>query len=266
MNINRNSLLGRTADITIDRRKGYRNIRYKNITYSVSAGCFAAEKDLSEGAHTIYIIGAENTSDTFRGTIISTIRRKDNGQLLLVAAPEGKFFYEPEIRACLSFFERQHSSDFEFYMTISCGIILYKDYGDRIRFLLAQDRKTGEVGFIKGKLEFGETEKDTAIREITENTGINVILDDGFRSEYTEGTSEASRRKTVMFMAQYKEKVIKIPEDCRYRTLNLEFAQAMRRLDNPQERILLMEAKDYYENKRKSSEDSRRTKKEISVC
>lgn len=266
MNKNRNSLLGRTADITIDRQRGFRNIRHKNITYSVRVGCFAAEKNIDKGRHVIYIIGAENTSDTFSGTIISTIRRHDTGQIILVAAPEGKFFYEPEIRACLRFYERQHSSDFEFYMTIACGIILYKDYGDRIRFLLAEDRITGEVGFIKGRLEFGETEKDTAVREITENTGINVKLTDGFRSEYIEGTSENKKQKTVMYMAQYTEKVIRIPEDCRFRTVNLEFAAAMKRLENPQERILLMEAKDFYENKRKSSDDMRGTKKEVSVC
>lgn len=262
----RNSLLGRTADITIDRQSGCRNIRHKNITYSVRTGCFAAEKNLAVKKHIIYIIGAENTSDTFRGTIISTIRRKDTGQLLLVAAPEGKFFYEPQIRECIGFYERQHQSDFEFYMTIDCGIILYKDYGDRIRFLLAKDRATGKTGFIKGALEFGETEKEAAVREITHSTGINVNITDDFRTEYIQGNSENKKKKIVMFLAQYSEKVIKIPEECSFRTVNLEFAEAMKQLDNPQERILLMEARDYYENKRKSSENMRRTEKEVSLC
>lgn len=263
---NRNSLLGRTADITIDRQSGCRNIRHKNITYSVRTGCFAAEKEKTVKKYLIYIIGAENTSDTFRGTIISTIRRKDTGQLLLVAAPEGKFFYEPQIRECIGFYERQHQSDFEFYMTIECGIILYKDYGDRIRFLLARDIVTGKTGFIKGPLEFGETEKETAVREITGKTGINVNLTEEFRTEYINGISENRKKKIVMFLAQYKEKVIKIPEDCGFRTVNLEFEQAIKALDDPQERIILLEARDYYEKNRKSSENMRGAEKEVSLC
>ena len=118
-------------------------------------------------------------------------------------------------------------------MTIDCGIILYKDYGDRIRFLLAKDRVTGKTGFIKGALEFGETEKEAAVREITYSTGINVNITDDFRTEYIQGNSENKKKKIVMFLAQYSEKVIKIPEECSFRTVNLEFAEAMKQLDNP---------------------------------
>ena len=80
MNVNRNSLLGRTADITIDRQLGSRNIRHRNITYSIQLGHFAAEKKSGKIKHLIYIIGAENTSNTFKGTIICTIKRNDTNQ------------------------------------------------------------------------------------------------------------------------------------------------------------------------------------------
>lgn len=255
MTINTNSLLGRTADITIDRQHGTRNIRHRNITYSVRSGYFAAEKNLRSGRHFIYIIGAENTSDTFKGTIISTIKRERTGQLLLVAAPAGKFFYEPQIRECLGFYEKQYDSEYDFYMSMSCGIILYKNEQGQKKFLLAENKKSGRVHFIKGEIVFGETEKETAVREVLEQTGIYADISEDFRSEYIYGTSEHTRERSVFFLAEYKESVIKLPMDSEFNVLSLDYDEAIRRLEYPQEIILLMEVRDYHERKRKSSED-----------
>lgn len=252
----RNSLLGRTADITIDRQQGSRNIGHKHVRYCVKTGFFTAEKELpKEKRHMIYIMGADDIPDEFHGMILATIKRPDTGQLLLVAAPDGKLFCEPQIRECLGFYERQHHSDFEFYMSIACGMILVKDYGDRIRFLLAEDKVTKKVGFIKDGIRYGETEKNAAVRTVYEYTGLKPELKPDFKSDYVTGTSDNRKQKTVVYFGQYKEKVIRMPEDCSFRTVNLEFDKAVRSLDDPQEKILLMEAKDYYESERKSTAD-----------
>ncbi len=251
MNKTRNSLLGRTADITVNKQYGTRNIGHKNVRYTVKTGCFTAEKDLpKEKQHTIYIMGAESVSDEFRGTILSTIRRP-SGQLLFAAAPEGVVYCEAQIRECLGFYERQHRSDFEFYMSVFCGMILIKDYGDRIRFLLAQDKKTGKISFIKDRISSGESEKNASLRIIYDNTGIRPELMEDFSTEYMLGTQDNRKHKIIVFLGQYREKVIRMPEDCPFRTVNLEFDKAMKSLDDPQERILLMEARDYYDNRRK---------------
>lgn len=252
MTKSRNSLLGRTADITIDKQQGTRNVGRKNISYCVKMGCFTAEKELPrDKQHMIYIMGAEEFSDDFRGTILATIRRPKTGQLLLVAAPEGRLFCEAQIAECLGFYERQYSSDFEFYMTIACGMILVKDYGDKIRFLLAEDKRTRKISIIKDIIRYGETEKDASLRIIDDYTGIHPEVKENFRTEYLLGSSDNRKQKTIIYLGQYKEKVIRMPEDCSFRTVNLEFDKAVRSLDDPQERILLMEAKDYYDNERK---------------
>lgn len=258
MNVNRNSLLGRTADITIDRQLGSRNIRHRNITYSIQLGHFAAEKKSGKVKHLIYIIGAENTSNTFKGTIICTIKRSDTNQLLLVAAPEGKHFYEVQIRECLGFFEKQYKSDYEFYMTKSCGIILYRIVDDAVQFLVSRDKKSGRISLIKGGIEFGESEKETAVREVLEKTGICAEISDDFRSEYVFGTSEHTREKSVFFMAEYGDVMLKTPEKSDYVLSAMTFEEAVRSLDYPQEIILLMEARDYYEQKRKSMRSDKR--------
>ena len=248
---NRNSLLGRDADITVDRQQGMRNVGRKSMSYLVKMGFFTAEKDLPrQERHMIYIMGAEDVSDDFRGKILATIKRPAGERLLFVAAPEGKLYCEQQIRECLGFYERQYKSDFEFFMTIVCGMILVKDYGDRIRFLLAEDKKTKKVSFIKDVINYGESEKQASVRVVNYFTGIKPDVDD-FKTEYTLGTPEGKKQKTIMYFGTYTERKLRIPEECSFRTVNLEFDQAIRSLDDPQERILLMEAKEHYDKKRK---------------
>lgn len=250
---NRNSLLGRDVSVTVDRQQGSRNVGRKGISFCVRMGFFTAEKDLPrQQRHMIYIMGAENVCEEFTGKILSVIKRPKTGQIILVTAPEGKLFCEQQIRECLGFYERQHNSDFEFYLTIVCGMILVKDYGDRIRFLLAEDKKTKKVSFIKDVISFGESEKQASVRVVNYYTGIKPDVDD-FKTEYTLGTADGKKQKTIMYFGMYTERKLRIPEDCRFRTVNLEFDEAIRSLDDPQERILLMEAKEHYDKKTKGS-------------
>lgn len=258
MSRNSNFLLGRTADITIDRQLGTRNIRHKNITYSIRQGYFAAEKNAGKKRHVIYIIGAENTSDTFEGMIIGTIKRRDTNELLLVASPVGKDFYEPQIRECLGFYEKQYSSKYEFYMEKSCGIILFSMEKNSYKFLLVEDKKNGHIGFPKGHIEFGETEKETAVREVLSKTGICVKISEQFRSEYVYATSENTRERFVYFLAEYDGHIPKIDDSRNLAALSLTFDEAVKKLDYPQDIILLMEARDYYDHKRKSTESMQR--------
>lgn len=58
---------------------------------------------------------------------------------------------------------------------VSCGCIIIKD--DKV--LLVQNIKGKHWSFPKGHMEDGETEKETAIREVKEETNIDVkIIDD----------------------------------------------------------------------------------------
>ena len=53
-------------------------------------------------------------------------------------------------------------------------------------------------------------------------------------------------------MAEYGDVMLKTPEKSDYVLSVMTFEEAVRSLDYPQEIILLMEARDYYEQKRKS--------------
>lgn len=57
----------------------------------------------------------------------------------------------------------------------SCGFVVYTDvFGER-RYLVIES-VNGDVGFPKGHAEAGESELETAIRELREEVGINAVI------------------------------------------------------------------------------------------
>ena len=70
------------------------------------------------------------------------------------------------------------------FKEFSCGAIVYKMRNCEPVFLLVNSRKNGLWGFPKGHVEKGESELETATREIFEETGINKIkFIENFRQE-----------------------------------------------------------------------------------
>ncbi|MDR3124453.1 MAG: NUDIX domain-containing protein [Endomicrobium sp.] len=66
----------------------------------------------------------------------------------------------------------------------SCGAVIYKIENANPVFLLVKSVKSSNWGLPKGHMEKGETEKETAVREIFEETGIKQLkFDDNFRQE-----------------------------------------------------------------------------------
>lgn len=65
----------------------------------------------------------------------------------------------------------------------SCGAVVFSRQKDEWNVLLIRHEKGRHISFPKGHVENGETEKQTAEREIFEETGINVTVDTDFRAE-----------------------------------------------------------------------------------
>lgn len=69
-------------------------------------------------------------------------------------------------------------------MEQSCGFVLFRQLGKN-RYYLLLHYKAGHWDFPKGHVEAGETKKETAIRELEEETTINQVeIIDGFLYEY----------------------------------------------------------------------------------
>lgn len=86
-------------------------------------------------------------------------------------------------------------------MERSCGAVLYKMIENEPHFVLV---KGAVFGFPKGHVEKGETEEMTAIREVSEETGIKPILDTNFRREvvYALPRKPGRKKRVVLFAAE----------------------------------------------------------------
>lgn len=69
----------------------------------------------------------------------------------------------------------------------SCGAVVYRKLDTGIEYLVIKSKAHGDWGFPKGHMEKGESEQETAKREVLEETGLSVTLIDEFRTtvEYT---------------------------------------------------------------------------------
>lgn len=82
----------------------------------------------------------------------------------------------------------------------SCGAIIYKFLDDELKILVVKHNR-GHYSFAKGHVEDGETEVETALREIKEETNLDVIIDDGFRFVNTYSPREGVIKDVIYFVA-----------------------------------------------------------------
>lgn len=83
----------------------------------------------------------------------------------------------------------------------SCGAVISRESGDGIEILLIRHKNGGHWSFPKGHVEDGETEEQTALREIREETGLQVRLDQAFRHTVSYSPKELVWKEVVYFAA-----------------------------------------------------------------
>ena len=91
----------------------------------------------------------------------------------------------------------------------SCGAVVFTRINGEIRYVLAQNLE-GYYGFPKGHMEPGETETETALREIREEVGLRPRLIPGFRTETEHPLPQKPGviKQIVYFLAEYEDQEI----------------------------------------------------------
>lgn len=85
----------------------------------------------------------------------------------------------------------------------SCGAVVYKKEEEKIYFLI-EEMKAGHYSIPKGHVENNETEIETALREIKEETNLEVNLDSNFREVVSYSPYEGCIKDVVFFVAEAK--------------------------------------------------------------
>lgn len=94
----------------------------------------------------------------------------------------------------------------------SCGAIVFRRFHKQIQVLIIQQIQ-GHYCFPKGHVEDNETEKQTAKREIKEETGLNVKFIKGFKHSLSYSPKKNIKKEVVYFLAILKGGKEKIQKD-----------------------------------------------------
>lgn len=92
----------------------------------------------------------------------------------------------------------------------SCGVIIYRKIYNDLEFLTISHSYDGHWGFPKGHVEENESEEETAIREVCEESGLKVTLVDGFRAKVQYSPKEGVTKEVIYFLAKVYDDAVYI--------------------------------------------------------
>lgn len=199
------AMLGKTVHIVIDRPIGYVHVKngitfHYPVNYGYIPGLMAGDGDEQD----VYILGVDEPLEEFTGRIIGVVRRKDDNEDKLVAAPEGVLFHQGQIAEAVHFVEQYFDSTFESIFHRSCGIIPYRWKNGYPQVLLLKQKGFAAYrwSFPKGHMEAGETEEQTALREMREECGMTARLRPGFRQVMRYTINGWMPKEVVLFLGE----------------------------------------------------------------
>ena len=82
----------------------------------------------------------------------------------------------------------------------SCGAVIYKIDNDKVYYLLLK-MNFGHTSLCKGHQENGESDEETALREIKEETSLDVKLNTDFKAQIRYSPKELTLKDVYFFLA-----------------------------------------------------------------
>lgn len=191
-------LLGQMVHVEVDRPVGY---LHGDIVYPVNYGYIPGVIAGDGEEQDAYILGISEPISAFDGRVVGAIRRKDDCEDKLVVAPDGMVFHQGEIAAAVRFQEQYFHSTIDSLFRKSCGVIPYRQNGEDKEFLILLQTNSC-WSFPKGHMEAGETEAETALRELFEETGLTAVLDTSKAATIEYPISPMAKKQIVFFLGE----------------------------------------------------------------
>lgn len=234
------NMLGKFVKVAVTHPIGSENKQY-GYKYQLNFGDIQSGIKSGMPRKKAYIMGINHPVVNFEGRVIAIIKRKSS--VSYVVAPKRMKFIENQIVDALAGMEKDYR--IECLYEHSCGAVVSRVINGHRRYLLIKNRRSAHWGFPKGHVERGETEVDTAKREVLEETGIhiNILPDFVEKSEYSiKGKIE----KTVaIFLATTTDTRTTIQREEIEDYIWLEYDNAIKTLKFPNDKMILEKAEKY---------------------
>ena len=164
------ALLGTSVHVVIDRPIGY---LHGDILYPVNYGYIPGLIGGDGEEQDAYILGIDTPLTEFDGTVIGAVMRKNDCEDKLVVAPEGMELHQGQIAEAVRFQEQYFDTCIIPLFHKSCGILPYRIHQGQREYLIVFEEFSQCWSLPKGHMEAGETEVQAALRELSEETGLN---------------------------------------------------------------------------------------------
>ena len=181
---------------------------------NISEGLYSAHISTNGSSNqSTYVVTRKNVQDYFDGVVVAVAEFEGLEGKRPIVSTFGEIFYEPELRAKLSKLKNIKLKSIRCLYEKSCGGVIFYKTKQNTKILLVKNNNGRYWSFPKGHIEEGETEQETAIREIKEETGLDVTIAPGFReiSEYCPFGK--IRKRVVFFLARAFTDNVKIQEE-----------------------------------------------------
>lgn len=179
-----------------------------------------------------YILSKGPLEESFSGVVIAVVKLL--GENRVVVTSEGQVVYEPEIRTKLGRLKNLHIEDITCLYEKSCGAIIFYKGKNATRILLVKNNNGRYWSFPKGHIEENESEHETAIREIKEETGLEIDIIGDFREVSDYCPFGKIRKHVVFFLARAFTDEVKVQEEeiAEYVWVDLQQARKICSYDN----------------------------------
>lgn len=236
----------------IVRKGSYRNVLGRTILFAAEKFCgsfvgfgyaegVAGADGKPQGVYALDFDGKFNELE-----IIAVIERLNDVKDIWVGVSHDKILYEPYIRDRIGFYEKNYKTEYHFLYEKTCGSVLFlRDNGVKKYLLIKND--SGHIGFPKGHIEVGETERQTARREVFEETGVDIEINEETRQEYTYKTLNGSIKKCIYFCNEFDMQEIKIQQEEISESWLMPYEEAMKLLNFKEDRRILEKADGMYD-------------------
>lgn len=246
-------MLGKFVKVRVTSPMHSFNNRF-GFKYKLNYGVIDSFKSNKRSIQGAYIMGINHPVRNFDGRVIAVIKRQSCRGMAWVVAPKSTRFIINDVKQAIEFAEGRNNYSIECLYESSCGAVIFRRESDKRKFLLIRNRRSAHWGFPKGHIEAGESEEETAIREVYEETGLNIRIVPGFvkKSEYTiQGKIEKS---VSIFLAETDETEYRLQEEEIEECDWFDYDDALRILNYENDKYILTQANKFLETSNKSED------------
>ena len=191
--------MGKAVHVFVDRPIGYHHgdLVYP-INYGYIPGIIAGDGEEQDA----YILGILEPLTEFDGQVVGAIYRRNDCEDKLVVAPSGSVYHQGQIAEAVHFQEQYFDSRIISCFEKSCGVLPYRVKDGRLQFLLVFETRSKCWSLPKGHIEAGETDVQTALRELYEETGLTAKLDTTRVASIEYPISSFARKQVDFFLGE----------------------------------------------------------------